>query len=76
MNPSLIERHYHLKVSALQLVDKHFEIEIYTAETNGEKVLVKVMPLVCQNVDSEGTIAGHLAQHGLKVARFLPQQRK
>ena len=64
MNPSLIERHYHLKVSALQLVDKHFETEIYTAETTGGKVLVKVMPLVYQNVDSEGTIAGILHSTG------------
>lgn len=71
MNHSLIERHYALQVSTLQLIDKHFETEIYTIETNVGKYLVKVMPLFYQNVDSEGMIAGHLSQHGLKVARFL-----
>lgn len=71
MNPTLIEQHYHLRVLALQLLDKHFETEIYTAETTVGKVLVKVMPLFYQNADNEGMIAGHLAHHGLKVARFL-----
>jgi len=71
VKPDLIERYYDLQVSALQLMDKHFETEIYTAETTCGKFLVKVMPLFYQNVDSEGMIAGHLWQHGLKVARFL-----
>ena len=74
MNSNLIERHYDLHVSTLQLLDKHFETEIYTAQTNIGKFLVKVMPLFYQNVDSEGKIAAHLSQHGLKVARFLPNR--
>ena len=74
MDLSLIERHYNLQVSSLQLMDKHFETEIYTAETTGGKYLVKVMPLFYQNIESEGVIAGYLAQHGLRVARFLPNK--
>ena len=74
MNPTLIEQHDHLRVLALQLIDRHFETEIYTAETTAGKWPVKVMPLFCRNVDSEGRVAGHLAQRGLKVARFLPNR--
>lgn len=74
MNPNLIERHYDLQVSDLQLMNRHFGTEIYTAETTGGKYLVKVMPLFYQNVDSEGMVAEHLARHGLKVAHFLPNR--
>lgn len=74
MNPFLIEHYYDLQVSSIKLLDKHFETEIYSVKTNVGNYLVKVMPLLYQNVDSEGMIAEHLARHGLNVPRFLPNR--
>lgn len=67
----LIKDNFNLKVSDIELLDKHFGTELYLINTNAGKYIVKVLPLYMKNVKNEGELTEYLYNHGLKVARFL-----
>lgn len=67
----LIKDNFNLKVSDIELLDKHFGTELYLINTNAGKYIVKVLPLYMENVKNEGELTEYLYNHGLKVARFL-----
>lgn len=71
MNKHIIENNYNLKVSDIQLLDKHFGTELYLISTDVGKYIVKVLPLYMENVKNEGELTEYLYNHELKVARFL-----
>lgn len=71
MNKYVIENNFNLKVSDIQLLDKHFGTELYLINTDIGKYIVKVLPLYMENVKNEGELTEYLYNHGLKVARFM-----
>ena len=71
MNKNIIENNFNLKVSDIQLLDKHFGTELYLIKTDIGKYIVKVLPLYMENVKNEGEVTEYLYNHGLKVARFM-----
>lgn len=71
MNQHIIENNFNLKVSDIELLDKHFGTELYLINTDIGKYIVKVLPLYMENVKNEGELAEYLYNHGLNVARFL-----
>ena len=71
MNQHIIENNFNLKVSEIELLDKHFGTELYLISTDAGKYIVKVLPLYMENVKNEGMLTEYLYNHGLKVARFL-----
>lgn len=71
MNQYIIENNYNLRISDIQLLDKHFGTEIYIINTNTGKYIIKVLPLFMENVKNEGEVTEYLYNHGLKVAQFL-----
>ncbi len=71
MNQYIIENNFNLKVSDIQLLDKHFGTELYLINTDIGKYIVKVLPLYMENVKNEGELTEYLYNHGLKVARFM-----
>ncbi len=71
MNQYIIENNFNLKVSDIQLLDKHFGTEFYLINTDIGKYIVKVLPLYMENVKNEGELTEYLYNHGLKVARFM-----
>jgi len=71
VNKHIIENNYNLKVSDIQLLDKHFGTELYLISTDVGKYIVKVLPLHMENVKNEGELTEYLYNHGLKVARFM-----
>ena len=71
MNKNIIENNFNLKVSNIQLLDKHFGTELYLISTDVGKYIVKVLPLYMENIKNEGELAEYLYNHGVKVARFM-----
>lgn len=71
MNKYIIESNYHLAVSDIKLLDKHFGTEIYLINTDKGKYIVKALPLYMSNVKNEGELTEYLYDNGLNVARFL-----
>ena len=71
MDKNIIENNFNLKVSDIELLDKHFGTEIYLISTDVGKYIVKVLPLYMKNVKNEGELAEYLYNHGIKVARFI-----
>ncbi len=71
MNSYLIERNYDLKVSNVQLLDKHFGTEIYVVDADTKRYIVKVLPLYFENLHNEGLITEYLYRRGYQVARLL-----
>lgn len=71
MNKNIIENNFNLKVSDIELLDKHFGTELYLTSTDVGKYIIKVLPLYMENVKNEGELTEYLYNHGLKVARFM-----
>ncbi len=71
MNKHIIENNFNLKVTDIELLNKHFGTELYLINTDIGKYIVKVLPLYMKNVKNEGDLAEYLYNHGIKVARFM-----
>lgn len=53
MDKNIIENNFNLKVSDIELLDKHFGTEIYLISTDVGKYIVKVLPLYMENVKNK-----------------------
>lgn len=67
----MIEDSYDVKINDLKLFDQYFGTEIYFAETNIGKYIIKSLPLYVPGVENEGLITEFLYNNGIPVARFL-----
>jgi hypothetical protein len=67
----MIEDSYGVKINVLKLLDQYFGTEIYFAETNTGRYIIKSLPLFVRGVENEGPITEFLYNNGISVARFL-----
>jgi Ser/Thr protein kinase RdoA (MazF antagonist) len=69
---NLIRENYNMDIRTLNLLDSHFGTEIYVAQTDEGKFIVKMLPLHCGDLETEGRVTDYLLSHGVSVARILP----
>ncbi|MCL1952143.1 MAG: phosphotransferase [Oscillospiraceae bacterium] len=67
----MIEKHYGLRVLGLSRVSEGVGGEVYVAETDAGRFVLKGTPRGADRADNEPYIAGHLARHGIPVAEYL-----
>jgi aminoglycoside phosphotransferase (APT) family kinase protein len=60
-----------MDVITLDLLDNHFGTEIYIAQANNGKFIIKTLPLHCGNLETEGRVTDYLLSRGIPVARIL-----
>ena len=63
----LILENYGLKLNSFKLIYKHFGTEIFIAEADNKKYIVKTLPLYVNGVEEEGGIAEFLFENGVNV---------
>lgn len=66
-----IENNFGVKINNLTLLDSHFGTDIFLAETENGKFIVKKLPIYMSNVKNEGRVTDFLRQSGIKVPYFL-----
>lgn len=74
MRLELIEDNYGIKVSSLKLMDKYFGTEIFSAETDKGRYIIKTLPPAVPNLENEGAITDFLYNNGIPVARLLKKK--
>src|SRR5690554_5368496 len=67
----LITANYGIKINKLNLVDSYFGTEIYLAESDDGRYIVKLLPLSVIGLEKEGHITEFLRNNGIPVARLL-----
>lgn len=67
----LIADNYTIELKKLKLIDEHFGTEIYLAETNKGKYIIKTMPYNIEGMENEGFITDFLLNNNIKVAKLL-----
>ena len=68
----LIADNYNLDVDDMKLFTSHFGTEIYSAQTNKGKYIVKTLPLEYDHdMEKEGHITEYLHNNGVPVVRLL-----
>ena len=67
----LITENYGIYVNELLLIDSHFGTEVFIAETEKGKFIVKTLPLYVKGVENEGFITNFLINQGISVAKLL-----
>ena len=67
----LLEKHYNLHVKSITHVDEGVGGEVYIAETDAGRFVLKGTPRGADRADNEPYIAEHLARHGIPVAEYL-----
>ena len=68
---NLIETNFGVKINDFTLLDSHFGTDIFLAETEIEKYIVKKLPIYMSNVKNEGKVTDYLRKSGIKVPYFL-----
>lgn len=71
MLSKLIYDNYNIEVKKLELIDRHFGTEIWIAQTDMGKYIVKILPLYMNGVEVEGYITEYLYNNGIHVARLI-----
>jgi len=67
----LLEKHYNLRVKSIFHVREGVGGEVYIAETDAGRFVLKGTPRGAARADNEPYIAEHLARHGIPVAEYL-----
>jgi Ser/Thr protein kinase RdoA (MazF antagonist) len=67
----LITENYDMEVKSISLIDSHFGTEVFLAETNKGKFIVKKLPLYVKGIENEGYITNFLYNKGINVAQLL-----
>lgn len=67
----LIETNFGVKMNKFTLLDSHFGTDIFLAETDDSKFIVKKLPICMSNVKNEGKVTDYLRNQGIKVPYFL-----
>lgn len=67
----LITDNYDIELYDLTLMDKHFGTEIYLAETNKGKYIIKTMPYNIEGMENEGHVTDFLLNNNIKTAKLL-----
>lgn len=68
---NLIETNFGVKINDFTLLDSHFGTDIFLAETEIGKYIVKKLPIYMSNVKNEGKVTDYLRKSGIKVPYFL-----
>lgn len=67
----LIAANYGMEINDVKLMDSYFGTEIYLAEANEGKYIVKVLPRSVPGLEKEGFITDFLFSNGIPIARLL-----
>lgn len=67
----IIEENYGIKINGMRLLDSHFGTDLYLAETEKGKFVVKTLPTYMENAKNEGAVTEFVSGKGIKTARFL-----
>lgn len=67
----LITANYGIEINNLNLVDSYFGTEIYLAESNNGRYIVKLLPLSVPGLEKEGHVTEFLYKNSIPVARLL-----
>jgi Ser/Thr protein kinase RdoA (MazF antagonist) len=67
----LIIENYGMEAKSILLIDSHFGTEIFLAETDRGKFVVKTLPLYVKGMENEGRITNYLYNNGINVAQLL-----
>ena len=70
MIAKLAEDSYGIKVSSVELLDRHFGTEIYRVTAREGWFILKTLPSYAGDCETEGKITEHLSKKGLRVARL------
>lgn len=71
MLEKLIRDNYDIEVKSLSLFDSHFGTEIFVANAVDGKYIVKTLPSLHDNLESEGRVTDYLHGAGISVARLI-----
>jgi len=67
----LITDNYDFEIKNLKLLDSYFGTEIYLAESNEGKYIIKTLPIAVHGLENEGFITDFLYSNGIPVAKLL-----
>jgi Ser/Thr protein kinase RdoA (MazF antagonist) len=67
----LLTANYDIEINNLNLVDSYFGTEIYFAESDNGRYIVKLLPLSVPGFEKEGHLTEFLYKNGIPVARLL-----
>ena len=71
MIKKLIEENYGFTLKNLKHLESHFATEIYIAETDFSKYIIKKLPAGVSDLENKGEITSFLTKHGISVARLI-----